>query len=405
MTKACPISTTPPSSTKTTAYLPLLLAILPVLWLLGCRDQEGGGDLTQYPKGKAKTTVRYAKAFDLQYFKDFTLLSIYSSAQVPRDTLRFVLVSKSVDLGSISLPKAYPIIRTPIERLALTATTQVGLCVALDARSTIAGIAGARFVYDSLVNQAIKKGEITDLGSDVTLDQEAFMTLNPEVVMLSTMGDFQFGKYAAMEAMGIVLLPNVEWLDQHPLGRAEWVKVLAALTEREPMANQFFEQIAQRYEAVRKKASAVRQKPVVLSGSPYKGEWHVPGSNSFKGQLLRDAGATWPWQGDSSAVSLPISFEVVYQQGLQADFWIEPGNARSITDIVSMDERYADFKSVREGSVFNATKRKSADGLGSDLWESGVARPDRILADMAKIFHPELLPADTLFYFERLESP
>ena len=44
---------------------------------------------------------------------------------------------------------------------------------------------------------------------------------------------------------------------------------------------------------------------------------------------------------------------------------------------------------------------------GSDFWESGVVRPDRILQDLAYILHPELTPLgadgeDNLFYYKRL---
>ena len=40
---------------------------------------------------------------------------------------------------------------------------------------------------------------------------------------------------------------------------------------------------------------------------------------------------------------------------------------------------------------------------GSDFWESGVLRPDRVLADLVHIFHPELSETDELYYYRQLE--
>ena len=52
-----------------------------------------------------------------------------------------------------------------------------------------------------------------------------------------------------------------------------------------------------------------------------------------------------------------------------------------------------------DGEVWNDNKRLNPRG-GNDFWESGVVRPDRILRDLVKILHPEIIPeTDTLFYY------
>ena len=39
---------------------------------------------------------------------------------------------------------------------------------------------------------------------------------------------------------------------------------------------------------------------------------------------------------------------------------------------------------------------------GNDYWESGVVHPDLVLRDLVKIFHPELVPEEFVYY-RRLE--
>ncbi|MDR1896924.1 MAG: iron ABC transporter substrate-binding protein, partial [Prevotellaceae bacterium] len=40
---------------------------------------------------------------------------------------------------------------------------------------------------------------------------------------------------------------------------------------------------------------------------------------------------------------------------------------------------------------------------GDDFWESGIVKPDVILKDMIKIFHPELLPEHELYFYRHLK--
>jgi len=69
---------------------------------------------------------------------------------------------------------------------------------------------------------------------------------------------------------------------------------------------------------------------------------------------------------------------------------------------VEAGPRLADTPPVREGRVYDNNRRRNAAG-GSDFWESGVLRPDRVLADLVHIFHPELSETDELYYYRQLE--
>ena len=51
--------------------------------------------------------------------------------------------------------------------------------------------------------------------------------------------------------------------------------------------------------------------------------------------------------------------------------------------------------------IYNNNERISSGG-GNDYYESGPINPQKVLADLIKIFHPELLPDHELYYYKKL---
>ena len=52
---------------------------------------------------------------------------------------------------------------------------------------------------------------------------------------------------------------------------------------------------------------------------------------------------------------------------------------------------------MRNGDVYNNTLRTTPSG-GNDFYESAVVNPDLLLRDLVKIFHPELIEEDFVYY-------
>ena len=73
---------------------------------------------------------------------------------------------------------------------------------------------------------------------------------------------------------------------------------------------------------------------------------------------------------------------------------------RAISPTVSCLPKFADVPAVKERRVFNNNRRQTLSG-GSDFWESGNVRPDRILCDLRTIFSGG--DADSLWYYKRLK--
>jgi iron complex transport system substrate-binding protein len=179
--------------------------------------------------------------------------------------------------------------------------------------------------------------------------------------------------------------------------------MMAALLNKEALANEKFSEVAEEYEKLKAMAAEANEKPLVINNLPYKGAWFVSGGDSFTARYLRDAGADYPWYENSSTGGLRKGFEAVYEVGLKADVWINPGAATSKEDILEKDPRFKDFKPFQSGRIYNNNKRVSESG-GNDYWESGVVHPERLLADLIHIMHPDILPDRQLYYYQKLNG-
>lgn len=396
-----------PFSRRLRRSLLILLCMATAVFSAGCRSGDtpeqrtdaGGEQVT--PVDSASIRVRYARGFDVQQYKAFTLLKVFNPFQERADTLRYLLVGRDEPL-----PRSYPfpqaqVIRTPVQRMIATSTTHIALTGMLDAQQVIVGMVGARYAYDPEIRRRLASGQITPF-SQGEFNNEVALNINPDLLMISAGQASQYDNYRLLADAGIGVLVNAEWLETTPLGKAEWVKVMGLLVEQQEEAVRRFRRVADAYEALTAKAAQRRERPLVITNMPYQGAWFVPGGDSFTAQFLKDAGAGYPWDENESTGGLRLDFETVYEAGLRADVWINPGTASSRADILAADSRFSDFKSYKNGRIYNNNKRMSAAG-GNDFWERGVVRPDLILSDLIAIFHPGMAPRDSLYFYQKVD--
>jgi iron complex transport system substrate-binding protein len=184
----------------------------------------------------------------------------------------------------------------------------------------------------------------------------------------------------------VVLASHWETTD---LGRAEWLKVMALLFNRERLANQLFDGIAARYEALAAKAKAQPRHPRVLTDLPAGHLWDVwPAPDA-----LVNAGGDYFWPGAS--LYRRVDMEAVVQKARDADVWILSWQTplRSIDALIARESRLAAFDAVRR------EVERHRPYIDQRM------RPDLALADLVKILHPALVPDHEFVFYRRLEPP
>jgi iron complex transport system substrate-binding protein len=305
------------------------------------------------------------------------------------------------------VPQNYPaatVVEIPTQRVLAMSTTYLPHLEKLGKLDTLIGVGDRRLIYSKIIRQKITEGTIQEVG-DLQPDAEKILSLQPDVILSYRLDDGEGSRFNTLKSLKQTIVLDAAHLEPTPLGRAEWLKFTALLFNEEAKANQEFSAIAQRYQALVNKTQNLDQLPTVFSGSPFQGIWYVPAGNSYVAQFFKDAGANYLWQDSTSRLSLPLDYEAVLKRAKNADFWLNPNQAwQTKNDLLNEDRRYDLLKASQNNQVFVANARVNGDG-GNDFWESGTTNPDIILADLIKIFHPELLPEHQLYYYRQLKSP
>ncbi|NJN26682.1 MAG: ABC transporter substrate-binding protein [Cyclobacteriaceae bacterium] len=342
----------------------------------------------------------YAIGFDLIQHSSYKILHLFRHYNQTSDTTSYVLWHQGA-----AVPEqfsAYKSIEIPVQRIALLHTSYLPFFQQCAATDQIKAISEGQYVYDTLMYEQIKSGSLPEIGYGESLDTERLLELGIELVITVGFPNTPNKSQQILEELGVPVLVFSDWQEPTLLGRAEWVKLVAALTGEEALAAAAFEKTKNEYQQLQSLTGTISQKPSVICNLPYKGSWYVPGGNSYVSNVLHDAGADYLWAADPGTGGLQIDYEVAYAKGLEADYWINTDFVDRIEDITGRDERLGDFMPLKNGRVFNNNHRV-ARGIANDYWESGLVKPQIILADLIKIFHPELLPDHTLYYYKKVE--
>ena len=341
----------------------------------------------------------YAEGFKISKYHGFNLVEVPKPYPKAKNGDAYLLVPKDASVPEHS--EGITVIRTPIERIVCTSTTHIPLLDYLDKTEALVGFPSTDYISSQKMRKRINEGRIQELGSDNLINMEKLIALEPEMVMaFSTYG--KVDQFEQIESLGIPVVLNAEYLEKHPLGRAEWIKFISLFFHSEEMADSVFRGITNEYLKYESLARSLKTRPTVMSGVVYGDTWFLPGGKNYASTLLKNAGANYLWAENESSGWLELSFEAVYEKGATSDFWIGVASFNSLEEIRAADERYADFGPYKSGQVYSYDARKGEKG-GSEFLELGYLRPDLILADLIKIMHPAALPHHELYFHKRLE--
>lgn len=292
--------------------------------------------------------------------------------------------------------------QTPVERIVVSSTTHLGFLNALNKHSKISGAKNMRYTYDSVFTAQLQNGSIVDLG-EVAYNHEKLIQLNADVILSYAIDGVGYQSIDDLRRLNQKAVLIAEFMESDPIDKAKWLEVIALFFGEEELqeASDSIDSVKKRYQRLKKNAQLAKSKPKVMIGLPWKGTWYVAGGASFQAQLIADAHANYLWSDHHQKASLPLDIEYVFEHALEADYWINPGPASKLNEIVERDHRFDAFAPYVHQKIYNQNKRLS-NAEGNDYWESAVVKPDIILADLIAIFHPHLLPEHELFYYQKL---
>lgn len=348
---------------------------------------------------EVSTSLKYAQGFSVKQDGNIKYVTVNTPYQGATEGYSYLLVPKGEKIPEHDARTQ--VITTPIESIVCTSTTHIPLLDYLNESDRLIGFPTTDYISSEKMRKRIDQGKVTDLGIDKGMNIEVLFTLKPSLVMGYTMTK-DLGQLKKVNDLGVPVVLNSEYLEKHPLGRAEWIKFMALFLNKEREADSVFNIIETEYLNTLALAKKEQNTPTVMSGVVYGDAWFMPGGQNYAARLLKDAGTNYIWATDSTSGYLEISFESVFEKAKDADIWIGVGSFKSLDEIKASDERYTKFKPYASKQVYTYNARLGAKG-GSEFLELGYLRPDFILKDLVKIAHPDLLPEYNLYFHKKLE--
>ena len=356
---------------------------------------SGGGNLPL-----PESSCRYARFFDVLETDSSVAVVMISPDGRKRDTVR---------------------VDEPLENIICMSSSHVAALSQIGADSLISAVSGIGYIsspvlrdrYDRTegVHRGCKKNPshavgagpspcgqggstlftppmhpLYDIGYESGLDYERILELKPDMLMAYTVSMAEPPYIAKLRSMGIPVMIIHDHLENHPLARAEYVRLFGALTHRLHEADSVFTAVCDRYESLAADVAESGSRPrKVLINTPYADAWYIPGEDSYMSRLIRDAGGLVLGSQPGTSVSGVVSLEKAYQLSLQADLWLDPGNYRTRSELRDAHQLFPRFGPLAEDlPIYNNTLRTTPEG-GNDFWESGAMRPDLILQDLIAI--------------------
>ncbi|MBC2601931.1 ABC transporter substrate-binding protein [Puniceicoccus vermicola] len=317
----------------------------------------------------------------------------------PSQSLEYELIPKGEAKNENTATRTIPI---PAEKIVSLSTTYIGPLNAIGALEQVIAVDDVDYVFSERIGEMHANGEVIEVGAGNNLDLESVIAAKPDLVILTRINSGQEALETRLRDAGIPVLVTASWKETEPLGRSEWIKLFGIITGHREEAFALFEETQERYHELEEIVSAASpDQPKVLLSAPFGGIWYMPGGASFTAAFLEDAGAQSLWKDNSSTGSFPIDFESALAKGFTADFWLNPGRYATLNELATSDERFRSLPVFQAGEVYNRNLRVRPSGA-NDFWESGSVYPDRVLADLIAIFHPELLPGHEFTYYQRL---
>lgn len=344
--------------------------------------------------------LRYAENFAIERLDTHRLITVRNTWIGAGDQEQvYALVPKGADLPDV--PPGAVIVRTPVERLVIMETVFLGPIQDLQLHDSLVGVAYLEFVSDPVVRRGAAEGRIKRVQAGSAVDVESLMLLRPDLILTSTTGNPTYDIHPQMRRAGLPVVITADYMENHPLARTEWIKFVAEFFGKQAAAKGVFDNVAERYNELAALAEAEADRPLVMSNAPYGGVWHVPGGLSYTARCIEDAGGEYVWSELDSRGGVALDYEVILRQAASADIWLHPSHYDSMEQLLGADPRFVAFKSVRSGNVYNNSLRVNEHG-GNDIFERGFSHPEEVLADLVKIFHPELLPDHQFVFYEKL---
>jgi iron complex transport system substrate-binding protein len=375
-------------------YKVLLVCIL--FSFIGCQKNQKK-DATN--DANASNSIQFAKNLAIYKQEGYTIVTVKNPW--PDAVKKFTYILKEKNGIVPDSLKKYNQISVPLHSIVVTSTTNIPFLEMLDVEKSLVGFPHTDYISSEKTRALIDAGSVKNVGQNEKLNIEQLIELSPELIV--TFGiDNNNPSIENLQKSGLNVLIQADWMEQSPLGKAEWLKLYGALFGKEKEANILFDNIVNEYNNALALVADKKPTSTVLYGSMYQDQWFVAKGSSWVAQFMKDAKADYLWAALEGTGSLGLSFEKILDKAKTANFWIASGSFKSLSELEKANPHYSQFDAFANKTIYSFEGKLGATG-GTVFYELSPARPDLVLKDYIKIFHPELLPDYTFTFAQKLK--
>jgi len=233
--------------------------------------------------------------------------------------------------------------------------------------------------------------DITYFGSQMTPDYELIRHVNPDITFLST-GDFPPTDLIVMlDELDIPYVVHNGFMEPTHQGRLEYMKLVATFFDKDEEAAASVDEELARLAELESIVAGVTDRPLVGWGLIHGGVVHVPGTDSYVANQVRDAGGDWLFSHLPGPDSIQVSMEEFFNVMADADLWIYPSRIllHYHEALIALDPIVAEIPVVANREVWE---------FHEDYWYHTDQLAQQVI-DLAILFHPDLFPGYEPFHY------
>ena len=368
--------------------IPCVLLTVLLLALCSCGQRHAAPGR----QALAADTVRFARNLRIEYFEDYVSVRIRDPWDTLRQRQHYVLVDREKPRPA-HLPADGIVIPVPVEKAVIYTSVHTAIAEQLGALDRVCGVCEPQYITSPVVLDRIAEGRIADLGVSTSPNVEKIIDIGTEMIIASP---FENSGYGAAEKLGIPIVEAADYMENHPLGRTEWVLFYGLLLGEREAAERVFDETVRHYEDLKALAAGTTTRPTVLLERKYGASWAVPSGGSYIGVMHADAGGDYIFGTYPGPRSVHLTFEEVFDRAGGADLWLMKYDTRAPLTYKLLQEEYqpyANFRAWKERRIF------TCNTITSSYYDDITLHPDWVLEDLIAIYHPELLPGHQPRYY------
>ncbi len=336
--------------------------------------------------------LKYATEFAVDYYQDgYKLITI-------ADKDMYLVVPEGKEVPQ-DLQADIKILQQPLDHVYLVASSAMDLICAIDGLDSIAlsGLPKERWYIEKAIT-AMEEKKLSYAGKYSAPDYELILASGCDLAIESTMIYHSPDVQEKLETLGIPVLVEHSSYEGHPLGRTEWMKLYAAILNKEDAAEAYLKKQEEELTAILDGQQS--GKTIAFFSINSNGSVTVRKSGDYVSKMIELAGGSYIFSdlGDENALStMNMQMEEFYEKAHDCDILIYNSaieqELSSIEELLGKSSLLSSFRAVEEGNVWCT---------GKSMFQETTGIADMIL-DIHKLCFDDTAQINELTYMKRLQ--